>query len=265
MKKIVIIYLGSLFLIWTISCAQPLKVGIISACEEYDSDGSMRLLQDQLEANYDVKIFWMQGGDDRISNDLSEGFDEWLYDAVLPHSLKNIEYLDSIDVLLLFSRRLILSEEKMEKIKAFTKSGVPIVGIRNATAAFLLWLDFAPTVLGGEYFDHYKPMSLKFEFNVVPEEIENTIVKGFEPWISHNLYKHKNLGPNTELIMEGNLLNGEGDTEAVAWTNVYNDTRMFYISLGTPVDFAKEDFRQLLINAIDWTTEGALKSKDINK
>ncbi len=245
--------------------AQALKVGIISACEEYDSDGSMKLLQEQLEDDYNVKTYWMQGGDDRVSTDLPEGFDEWLYNAVLPHNLDNIEYLDSIDVLLLFSRRLILSEEKMDKIKAFSQSGVPIVGIRNATAAFLLWLDFAPTVFGGEYFDHYKPSSLEFSFKIIPEELDNPIVKDFEPWTSHNLYKHKNLGPNTELLMEGNLLNGEGATEAVSWTNVYNDTRMFYISLGTPVDFANEDFMQLLINAVDWTTKGALKSKKNSK
>ncbi len=261
MKKVKIISVVGFLFVATISLAQPLKVGIISACEEYDSDGSLRLLQDQLEANYDVKTYWMQGGDDRISSDLPGGVDDWLYDAVLPHSLKNIEYLDSIDVLLLFSRRLILSDYEMNRIKAFTKKGIPIVGIRNATAAFLLWLDFAPTVLGGEYFDHYKPMSLQFEFKVVSKANESPIIKGFKPWISNNLYKHKNLGANTEMIMEGRLLNGEGNTEAVAWTNVYNDTRMFYISLGTPVDFAKEDFRQLLINAIDWTTEGALKNK----
>ena len=261
----IVLFAGFFFVIAIVSKAQALKIGIISACEEYDSDGSLKMLQEQLEASYNVKTYWMQGGDDRISDDLPDGFDEWLYDAVLPHNLDNIEYLDSIDVLLLFSRRLILSEEKMDKIKSFTQSGVPIVGIRNATAAFLLWLDFAPEVLGGEYFDHYKPSSLEFNFKIVPEALNNPIVKGFRPWTSHNLYKHKDLGPNTELLLEGNLLNGEGTTEAVSWTNVYNDTRMFYISLGTPVDFANKYFIQLLINAVDWTTMGALKSKKNSK
>ncbi len=241
--------------------AQTLNIGIISGCKEYDSDGSLKLLQKQLESEYDVKIFWMQGGDYRVSSDLPEGFDAWLYEEVLPHDLKNMERLDSIDVLVLFARRLILPEEKMAKIKEFTRSGVPIVGIRNATAAFLLWLDFAPVVLGGEYFDHYKPSSLKFSFTVVPDAMDHPVVKGFRPWISHNLYKHRNLGPATELLMQGRLLNGSGSTEAVAWTNLYRNTRMFYISLGTPDDFKREDFRKCLINAIDWSTKGGLKKR----
>ena len=264
MKKNMVLIL-IFFFVYLTGTAQTLRIGIISGCEEYDSDASLKLLQKQLGDNYDVRIFWMQGTDYRASGDLPEGFDEWLYHEILPHDLERIEYLDSIDVLLLFAGRLILSKEKMEKVKAFTRSGVPIIGIRNATAAFLLWLDFAPMVLGGEYFDHYKPASLKFKFKIIPDALEHSIVRGFKPWVSHNLYKHSNLGPATELLMEGRLLNGSGSREAVSWTNLYNNTRMFYISLGTPDDFAREDFRNCLVNAIAWATKGGLKKKMTNK
>jgi type 1 glutamine amidotransferase len=42
----------------------------------------------------------------------------------------------------------------------------------------------------------------------------------------------------------------------VAWTNRYGDSgRAFYTSLGLRGDFENANFRDLLVNAIEWTTE----------
>ncbi|MES2694805.1 MAG: hypothetical protein V4773_15135 [Verrucomicrobiota bacterium] len=35
--------------------------------------------------------------------------------------------------------------------------------------------------------------------------------------------------------------------------NEYNGGRVFYTSLGVPEDFKDENFRRLLLNAINWT------------
>ena len=57
--------------------------------------------------------------------------------------------------MLLFTRRLKLSGDDLERIKSYCQSGRPIVGVRTASHAIQTWLDLDKEVLGGNYHGHY--------------------------------------------------------------------------------------------------------------
>ena len=69
--------------------------------------------------------------------------------------LPGLENLADCDVMLLFTRRLKLSGEQLERIKDYCLSGKPIVGVRTASHAIQSWLDLDKEVLGGNYHGHY--------------------------------------------------------------------------------------------------------------
>ena len=48
---------------------------------------------------------------------------------------------------------------------------------------------------------------------------------------------------------------GQKDKQPIAWSNAYNGGRAFYTSMGFPLDFENENFRRLMLNAIEWTTQ----------
>lgn len=47
----------------------------------------------------------------------------------------------------------------------------------------------------------------------------------------------------------------------MAWTHEYKGGRVFYTSMGLPRDFTEPNFRQLLINAVEWTTGRMLSDR----
>jgi type 1 glutamine amidotransferase len=256
--KINLTVLTLLLLVQSGGTQEALRIGMLSGALEYDSDSSLTILRNRLEKDYLVEIFWMQATDYRIASDMPPGFPEWMYDIILAHGLDNLEALDSIDVLIIFCRRLILSEEEMDRIKAFTLSGTPIVGIRSASHAFQLWLEFDNIVLGGDYDLIHSNDS--FETRIFPDNSDHPILDSVAPWTSSILYQNHDMGPNTTILMTGeDTTYGE---HPIAWTNMYNDTRMFYASPGAQSDFQEESYLRLLLNALDWTTSGGLIRKD---
>ena len=56
---------------------------------------------------------------------------------------------------MVFTRRLNVDGEELERFKAYCSEGRPIVGVRTASHAFQNWLAFDPVVLGGNYQMHW--------------------------------------------------------------------------------------------------------------
>jgi putative heme-binding domain-containing protein len=211
---------------------KPLKVCLVSGSVEYESDGSLAAFQEYLEKNYNIQC----------SRAFRKADDD----------LPGLENLDTCDVILLFTRRLTIKGDQLERIKKHCTSGKPIVAVRTASHAFQNWLALDKEVLGGDYQNHYGDRT-KTKVRIVEKAKDHPILAGFKPFESPgSLYKNPHVAKDVDVLLTGD--NGE-HTEPIAWTRSHNGGRIFYTSLGHPKDFEKDDFRRLLVNALFWTTK----------
>jgi putative heme-binding domain-containing protein len=209
----------------------PLKVCLVSGSLEYHSDESLSALQKYLEEHYQIQC--------------SRAFRKT--DSDLP----GLENLESCDVMVLYTRRLTISGEQLERIKRYCKSGKPIVAIRTASHAFQNWLALDKEVLGGNYGNHYGAGPVT-QVGIVEKAGKHPILAGVQPFRSvASLYRNSGLAKDAEQLLTGSI---PGHTEPIAWTRIRNGGRIFYTSLGQPEDFKNESFIRLLVNALFWTT-----------
>jgi type 1 glutamine amidotransferase len=211
-----------------------LNVCLISGSAEYKSDESLAKLQTYLEKSGAVKC--------------SRAF------AKSETDLPGLDNLDRCDVAVLFTRRLKLEGEQLERIKKYCLSGKPLVGIRTASHAVQTWLDLDHEVFGGDYKNHYKEGPLT-EIKIVEAAKGHPILKGFKPYQSAgSLYKNPAIAKDVEVLLTGMI---PEQSEPIAWTRLYKGGRVFYTSLGHPKDFEEESYLRLLANAIFWTANRA--------
>jgi type 1 glutamine amidotransferase len=209
-----------------------LNVCLISGSAEYQSDESLAKLQAYLEKNYPVKC--------------TRAF------AKSETDLPGLENLDMCDVAVLFTRRLKLDGEQLDRIKKYCLSGKPLVGIRTASHAIQTWLDLDREVFGGDYKNHYKEGPVT-EIKIAPPAKDHPILKGVEPYKSAgSLYKNPAIAKDVEVLLTGTI---PEHTEPIAWTRTYKGGRVFYTSLGHPKDFEEASYLRLLANAILWTAK----------
>ncbi len=211
--------------------AKPLKVCIVSGSLEYKSAETLPEFQKLLESQYGVQCTraFIVGKD-------------------LEH-LPGLENLDDCDVMLLFTKRLKLSGEELERIKKYCLSGKPIVGVRTASHAIQTWLELDKEVLGGNYQGHFSN-DVPVDVKIVEAAKNHPILSGVEPFRSvGSLYKNQGLADDTHVLLNG--VSTES-TEPIAWTRDYQGGRIFYTSLGHPQDFQEPSFRRLLVNALFW-------------
>jgi type 1 glutamine amidotransferase len=210
-----------------------IKVCLVSGAVEYDSDESLALLQTYLEKNYPVKC--------------SRAFRKTDTD------IGGLENLETCDVMVLFTRRLKLEGEQLERIKKYCRSGKPIVAIRTASHAFQTWLEIDKEVLGADYKGHFKAGPLS---DIQVQAKDHPILKGVNlKTTKGSLYKYIDLAKDTEVLLKGSLADKPGTSEPIAWTRTRDGGRLFYTSLGHQADFEDENFQRFLANAILWTTQ----------
>jgi putative membrane-bound dehydrogenase-like protein len=207
-----------------------LKVCLVSGSLEYKSDDSLVAFQAYLEKHYPV----------RCTRAFRRADDD----------LPGLENLQTCDVLLLFTRRLTISGEQLERVKKYCRSGKPIVAVRTASHAFQNWLALDHEVLGGNYQGHYGA-GLPCQVRVAEGAGGHPVLRGFRPYRSvASLYKNSGLAKDVRILLTGTI---PGHTEPVAWTRVHKGGRVFYTSLGHPRDFEEPAFRRLLASALFWT------------
>src|SRR5207244_2198165 len=136
---------------------------LVSGSLEYDSDASLARLQKYLESHYAIQC--------------TRAFRKT--DTNLP----GLENLDDCDVMLLFTRRLKLEGEQLERIKTYCQSGRPLVGARTASHAWQTWLEFDKEVLCGNYKGHYKEGPIT-QVKITAEGRNHPILTGVEPFNS---------------------------------------------------------------------------------
>jgi type 1 glutamine amidotransferase len=210
----------------------PLKVCLVSGSLEYDSDSSLSLLQKYLEKNDHVIC--------------SRAFRKT--DSDLP----GLESLDTCDVMVLFTRRLTVGGEQLERVKKYCLSGKPVVGIRTASHAFQNWLDLDKVVFGGNYQNHY-PAGSATVIAYADKGRDHPILAGVKLVQSAGtLYKNTGLVKDVDVLLTGSI---PGHTEPIAWTRAYMGGRVFYTSLGHQQDFQDENFVRMISNAVFWTAK----------
>lgn len=221
--------------------AAPLKVCLVSGSAEYESDKSLPVLQKFLEENYDAKCTLIK----------AIGFDE----------LPGTEALDDCDVALFFTRRLRIDGEPLARVKKYVEAGKPIVAVRTASHGFQNYLEVDKVVLGGNYTGHF-PDGPVMTVSIVPAAAKHPVLAGITSPIKskYSLYKTAPLASDTELLMTGETSESNGSQPAT-WTRQHKGGRVFYTSLGGVEDFANENFRRLLVNALFWTAKRDVAKK----
>jgi type 1 glutamine amidotransferase len=168
--------------------------------------------------------------------------------------LPGLENLDTCDVMLLFTRRLKITGEQLERVKKYCQSGKPIVGIRTASHAFQNWLDLDKDVLGGNYKGHFGS-DLVTSVELVEKVKDHPILEGVKPFKSKgSLYKNTGLAKDVNVLLNGSI---PDHTEPIAWTRNYKGGRIFYTSLGHQADFDDDNFVRLVVNALYWSAQRA--------
>ena len=172
----------------------------------------------------------------------------------------NFDIIKNADLLFLSVRRRTPPREMIALIRAHLKAGKPLVGIRTASHAFGAdppddkhegWRTFDRDILGCSYRDHYNaPPLVRVVRDALPHPVLSGIPLG-ELRVASHLYKSRDLSPTVTVLMNGHL-EGQTETEPVAWVNTDQDRRVFYTSLGSPDDFKQPFFRRLLVNAVFW-------------
>ena len=211
----------------------PLKVCLVSGSKEYKSNESLADFQNLLESRYPVqctRVFWTEGKAD---------------------DLPGLEALDTTDVMVLFTKRLKIAGEQLDRVKKYCLSGRPIVGIRTASHAFQNWLALDKDVLGGDYHSHYGGGDT-IDIKIVESNARHPILKNIKNFTSTcKIYKNPKVADDVDVLLAGTM---SEKTEPVAWARNFKSGRVFYTSLGDPNDFKNEEYRKLLINSLQWTT-----------
>lgn len=175
-------------------------------------------------------------------------------------TIPGLEALADADLVIVFVRRMTLPEAELEQIKAYVKSGRPIIGLRTASHAFENWKEFDREVWGGNYGNHHGN-KLKTTVSVLPEAASHSLTKGVTGFVSEgSLYRNTPLQPKARPLLQGRV---EGfPPEPVAWTHEREGGgRTFYTSLGHPDDFKEASFRRLFSNAIEWALGAPLEPR----
>jgi len=229
--KIRFILLFAVFALALFSDAAGLKIHIISGAKEYQSEASMKAFSTWMEKHYTVKFTA-----------------SWGHDGI--EKLPNLEALGQADLLIVFARRMKLVEPQMKIIRAHWEKGKPIVGVRTASHAFQKADNevFDRQVMGGNYQGHFSNEPVKVTHLVK----DHPILLGVKEFPSGKLYKAGPLAKSATVLQQGDI---GADKQNVSWVNTWKGGRTFYTSLGVPEDFKNVDFRQMLVNAIYWTSK----------
>lgn len=218
---------------------KPLEICMLSGSVEYRSDDSLAALKKHLESLYQVRctILAARGK---------------------PAALPPLTDLATCDVLIPFTRRVTLDAEQLAAVKKYCEAGRPIVGIRTASHGFQNWLELDREVFGGNYHNHYGA-GPKTKVAITEKGKSHPVLAGVKEFSSTgSLYKNTGIADDVELLMTGAI---PGHEEPVAWARTHRGGRIFYTSLGHSDDFADENFRRLIVNAIAWTTKRELEPK----
>lgn len=209
---------------------RPVRVCLASGCALYKSDQSLAALQEYLSARTAI----------RCSRAFAKADDD----------LPGLENLERCDCLVLFTRRMTIGGESLDRIKRYCARGGAVVGIRTASHGLQNWLAMDKEVFGGDYQNHYTNETT--EVSLAEAAKDHPVLAGIKPFVSRGtLYKNPRIAADTTTLLMGSC---PEDRQPVAWTRLHNGGRVLYTSLGHEDDFREPNFLRLLGNAICWAS-----------
>lgn len=258
MKNLVLICL-LIFVIHGAQGADKPRVLFLEGEYEYGTRDTLPVFADHLRGLGIDSVFVHAKSDDRASEDchLFPGLQAALKDA---------------DLLFISVRRRYPLPADMAAIRAWIKSGKPVMGIRTASHPFasrakgkgyqppeghVEWQDFDQDVLGADYTGHYRESDGQCvaEINSAQKAhpiLKNVVLPKVAAVPSH-LYRTSILDTkNTAVLVDGVIKKVRG-SEPIAWTRTLGSQRIFYTSLGGVEDMALPWVRDLLANAVFWS------------
>jgi type 1 glutamine amidotransferase len=216
---------------------KKLRVALVSGSFEYKSDESLAAFKKHLEANHPVECVLVTAKAEKDT------------------ALAGLEELERCDAAVFFTRRLPIDGDSLDRVKAYVKSGKPLVGVRTASHGFQKWLEMDKEVFGGDYKGHFGAGGA--EVKPVDARAAHPILTGFAPFKTNgSLYKNPDVAPDVTVLLRGSVGTA---SEPVAWTREKGGRRVFYTSLGHPDDFKDENFVRLLTNGLMWAAKAEPK------
>jgi type 1 glutamine amidotransferase len=226
------------------AAAAPLTIGYLFGSQEYAAEASLKAFAPDMESKHGARSIHFRCRDQAEGSSQSN-----------PTRIDNIASLDSVDVLVIYSRRCWVADDQFPRLKSFLESGKGLVGLRTASHAFQNWdggrgIDTA--VWGGAYNNHGGASGYALEVTTAGQA--HPILSGVGAWRpSRTLYFQnlpgRSLASDAVVLMHGS--NGDG-RHPVAWARTLRGGRVFYTSTGVQEDFQNAAFRTLLTNALLW-------------
>jgi len=254
---------------------------LIGGDEEYRSEEALPMLGKILAVHHGFKctvLFSINPADGTI-------------DPMNQNYIPGLHQLQTADMMIIASRFRELPDEDMKHIDEFVNSGKPILGLRTATHAFSYsknkdsayvkydWRNkdwpggFGQQVLGETWINHHGKHNVESTRGVINEEFKNhPILKGVKDvWGPTDVYGIKNLVPEAKVLMFGQVLEGMNPTDKpvegpkndpmmpLVWTKTFTGnqgktSQVICTTMGAAIDFASEDLRRLVVNAVYWAT-----------
>jgi len=198
-----------------------------------------------------------------------EGGQDW-------HNIENLQILEDADMAVIFVRRRGLEPKKMDLIKAYVKSGKPVLGIRTASHAFVprfkaglsndfiagvaKWSEFDAEILGGNYKGHPSE-KLVTTISIVPGMESHPLLKGVSLdnyTSSDQTYFNQSLQSDKAQVLLFGSITGH-PSQPVLWTNFTDNNNVIYTSMGAESDWHNENFRHLMRNSVSYLLNLNLK------
>ena len=208
---------------------EPLKLCMLSGSFEYESESSLTIFRDYMEREHPVRA------------------DLIVYRSEDDH--QSLSAIEETDVLLVFTRRLNVDGEELERFKAtVARAGPSWEFVRPATRSRTglpstgrCWA--GTTRCTGR---HGPRARVRFE----PASEGHPLLEGVAEFSSAgSLYRNTPIAPDASLLMSAST---DEHDEPVTWTRTHAGGRVFYTSLGHQEDFEEPNFLRLLANAVLW-------------
>lgn len=165
------------------------------------------------------------------------------------------------NTIVFYNFRQKITKKQQQNFLAMLNGGKKIIVMHHAISAFPEWDEFSK-IIGAKYFSEdmewegKKYERSKYKHDVkIPVHVadkNHPITQGVEDFEEiDETYSQFYISPDVHVLL---TTNHPESASFIGWVNKYNNTEIFFIQLGHgPQNFANEQFRKLIYNAIKWS------------